>query len=143
MKNNEEIRRSGKEDILPLNRFAIPKLNKKIIAISGAVVLVLALVIFRLPVFFGQPELKISNINENPTIVYEATFAVHGIMNSADELTINGEAIYPQKDGNFEKNILLQPGFNNVVFQIKKVLGRTYTVEKQIFYQVKENSETQ
>ena len=30
LKNNEEIRRSGKEDILPLNRFAIPKLNKKL-----------------------------------------------------------------------------------------------------------------
>ncbi len=29
LKNNAEIRRSGQEDTLPLNRFAIPKLNKK------------------------------------------------------------------------------------------------------------------
>ncbi|MEK7651144.1 MAG: helix-turn-helix domain-containing protein [Patescibacteria group bacterium] len=143
LKNNEEIRRSGKEDILPLNRFAIPKLNKKIVAISGAVILFVALVIFRLPAFFGQPELEISNIDENPTIVREATFAVRGIMNPTDELMINGEVIYPQKDGNFEKNILLQPGFNNVVFQIKKLLGRVYMVEKQIFYQTKEKNETQ
>ena len=143
LKNNEEIRRSGKEDTLPLNRFAIPKLNKKIVAISGGAVLILAIIIFRLPAFFGQPELKIFNVSDNPTIVHEATFAIRGIMNPADELAINGEAIYPQKDGNFEKNILLQPGFNNVVFQIKKLLGRTYTVEKQIFYQVKENNENQ
>lgn len=142
LKNNGEIRRSGGEDTLPLNRFAIPKLNKKIVAISGAAVLIIAIIIFRLPAFFGQPELKISNISENPTIVNEATFAVHGIMNPADELTINGEAVYPQKDGNFEKSVLLQPGFNNLVFQIKKLLGRIYTVEKQIFYQTKENNET-
>lgn len=143
LKNNGEIRRSGREDTLPMNRFAIPKLNKKIVAISGAAILIIAIIVFRLPAFFGQPELKISNISENPTIVNEATFSVHGIMNPADELTINGEVVYPQKDGNFEKSVLLQPGFNNLVFQIKKLLGRTYAVEKQVFYQVKENNETE
>ena len=42
-------------------------------------------------------------------------------MNPADELTINGEAVYPDKDGNFDKNILLQSGFNNIIFQTKKL----------------------
>jgi lambda repressor-like predicted transcriptional regulator len=135
LKNNAEIRRSGQEDTLPLNRFAIPKLNKKIIAAAGAVIIVLIFVIFRLPALFGQPELKISNIKDNPTVVQEANFIIRGIMNPADELTVNGEIVYPDKDGNFEKNILLQSGFNNIIFQTKKLLGKTYTVTKQIFYQ--------
>ncbi len=135
LKNNSGIRRSGQEDTLPFNRFAIPKLSKKIIVAAGVIIIVLILIIFRLPAFFGQPELKISNINDNPTVVQDSDFTVHGIMNPADELTINGEAVYPDKDGNFDKSILLQSGFNNIVFQTKKLLGKIYTVTKQIFYQ--------
>jgi lambda repressor-like predicted transcriptional regulator len=143
LKNNGDIRRSGEEDKLPPNRFAIPKLNKKMIAVSAAVVVILALIIFRLPAFFGQPELKLEGLNEDPVIVQSSNFTVHGIMNPADELTINGEAVYPDNEGNFEKSILLQSGFNNLTFEIKKLLGKTHTVTKQVFYQTEKNDENQ
>lgn len=143
LKDNDEIRRSGKEDILPPNRFAIPKTNKKMVIGIGAAVIILGYLAFRLPGLFGQPALTISDLNDNPTTVSDPSFTVHGIMNPADELTINGEAVYPKEDGSFEKNLLLQPGFNNVVFQIKKLLGKTNTITKQVFYQTKENVQTQ
>lgn len=145
LKNNSEIRRSGKEDLLPSNRFAIQKVNRKVVAVSAAVLFILVYGISRLPFLFGQPELKITNLTESPTIVQDANFTVHGIINPADELRVNGEAVYPDKDGNFQKNILLQSGFNNIIFQTKKLLGKTYTVTKQIFYQTNktENGQTQ
>jgi len=135
LKNREEIRQSGEEDTLPPNRFAIPKLNKKIVAASVVAIIVLGYIAIRLPGLFGQPELKLTNLTADPTVTSDASFTIHGIMNPSDELTINGEAVYPQKDGSFEKNILLQPGFNNVTFQIKKLLGKAYTITKQVFYQ--------
>lgn len=139
LKNNEEIRRSGQEDILPPNRFAIPRINKKIAVGVIAAILILGYLAVRLPAIFGQPEIIIQGMDNNPTVVLEASTTIHGIMNPADELKINGEIIYPDKDGNFQKNVLLQSGFNNIVFQIKKLLGKTYTIDKQIFYQTKEN----
>ncbi|MGC9611089.1 MAG: helix-turn-helix domain-containing protein [Minisyncoccia bacterium] len=139
LKNNEEIRRSGQEDVLPPNRFAIPKINKKLAVGIAAVIIVLCYLAIRLPAVFGQPEITIQGLDNNPTVVQEASTTVHGIMNPADELKINGEAVYPDKDGNFQKNILLQSGFNNIVFQVKKLLGKTYTINKQVFYQTKEN----
>ncbi len=134
LKNRPELRKSGKEDVLPPNRFAIPKLNKKIVAASVVVLFVLGYLAFRLPGLFGRPDISITNLPADQTIVQEAGFTVHGIMNPADELTVNGEAVYPDKSGNFEKNLLLQPGFNNVTFQVKKLLGKTYVITKQIFY---------
>ena len=100
--------------------------------IAGVIIVYL---VIRLPGFLGRPELDIENLSADPTVVLSQNFTIRGIMNSSDELTINGEAVYPAKDGSFEKNILLQSGFNSVVFQIKKLLGKTYTVTKQIFYQ--------
>jgi lambda repressor-like predicted transcriptional regulator len=141
LKNNSEIRQSGKEDILPPNRFAIPKINKKVAVGLAAAVIILGYLAFRLPGFFDQTEMTISDLNGNPTIVQNSNFTAHGIINPSDELTINGEAVYPDKDGNFQKNILLQPGFNNIVFQTKKLLGKTYTITKQVFYQTKDNNE--
>jgi lambda repressor-like predicted transcriptional regulator len=135
IKNNERVRRSGQEDILPPNRFAIPKLNKKITVASIIAGVIIVYLVIRLPGFLGRPELDIENLSADPTVVLSQNFTIRGIMNSSDELTINGEAVYPAKDGSFEKNILLQSGFNSVVFQIKKLLGKTYTVTKQIFYQ--------
>ncbi len=147
LKNNSDLRRSGEEDMLPQNRFAIQKMNKKIVVISAAIIVILVYGAFRLPSLFGQPELDISSPKDNPTIVQDSNFTIHGIMNPADELTINGEAVYAQKDGNFEKEILLQSGFNSVTFEIKKILGKTFTITRQIFYQTKNekipNAQTQ
>lgn len=137
LKNNSDIRRSGQADILPPNRFAVQRMNKKVIVVSIIIAIVLIYGAFRLPGLFGQPELKISDLSDNTTVVQDSNFTVRGIMNPADELLVNGEAVYPDKDGNFQKNILLQSGFNNIIFQTKKLLGKTHTVTKQIFYQIK------
>ena len=55
-------------------------------------------------------------------------------MNPNDQLTLNGERLYPDKDGKFEKSIQLQSGFNTLTFSIKKLLGKEYIINKQVFY---------
>lgn len=133
LKNNESVRRSGKNDQLPKNRFAIERINRKTLAITGIILIILGYLLTRLPSFFGKPELSLVNL-DNETNVAVATFIIQGKMNPSDQLTLNGERLYPDKDGKFEKSIQLQPGFNTLTFSIKKLLGKEYIINKQIFY---------
>ena len=135
LKDNEAVRRSGQRDELPRNRFAIKGLNKKtlLIIIVGAVIIIIYLLL-RIPELLSGSQLTLLNINEN-TVVHEPNFSILGKMNPEDELTINGEVIYPQKDGSFEKTITLEPNVNTVTFKVKRFLGKEYVITKQIIYQ--------
>lgn len=134
LKNNEAIRRSGKNDQLPKNRFAIPALNKKIIALILAAIILISYALIRLPTLLGNPKLTIQNLTEERTIAKSSPFTIKGKINPKDQLAINGEIVY-SKDGDFEKIQELQPGFNTITFKVKKFLGKERTVTKQIFYE--------
>jgi len=135
LKDNETVHRSGRQDELPRNRFAAKGLDKKTILIIVVAVAIVVYLIFRIPDFLGGPQLTLFNLNEN-NVVREPDFNISGKMNPKDELTINGEIIYPQKDGRFEKVIGLQPNVNIVTFKIKRFLGKEYTITRQIIYQI-------
>lgn len=141
LKNNEELRRSGHEDVLPQNRFVTKEINKKVVLIITGIVIVGAYFALRLPSLLGKPELTLQNLEGSPTVVQTATFVVEGAMNPSDTLTLNGETLFPAKDGRFQKNIILQAGFNTLVFQVKQLLGNSYTVTKQVYYETATSSQ--
>ncbi len=129
------LRRSGERDILPQNRFEIPKINKKI---AGAIIIAALVVIYagiRLPSILGRPALTLENISGGITVTKDQNFTIKGTVTPGDELNINGESIIPDKNGIFEKAVVLNPGFNTFTFTATKVLGRTYSVTRQIFYE--------
>lgn len=129
------LRRSGERDILPPNRFEIPKINKKI---AGAIIIAVLIIIYagiRLPSILGRPTLTLENISGGITVTKEQNFTIKGTVSPGDEITVNGEALLPDRKGYFEKAIVLNPGFNTFTFIATKVLGRTYSVTKQIFYE--------
>lgn len=143
LKDNDVVKRSGGEDKLPGNRFVGKIINKKWLIISLIGVIVLGYVAYRIQSYFGEPYLSLDNLGEN-VVVNDKTFSVIGKMNTKDQLEINGEHIFPDENGSFEKKVELQPGFNTLNFKIKKYLGNEYTIEKQIFFQTStdENTET-
>lgn len=135
LKNHDDLRKSGSKDTLPPNRFETPTfLSKKIIA--GAVLAILVIVFFllRLPSLFGTPELSITNIPDN-LVVSTSTYAVTGKVNPQNQLTVQGQIVYPQGDGSFSRSVSLQPGFNTIEFKVKKLLEKEIVITKQIFYQ--------
>ena len=89
---------------------------------------------FRLVDFFQQPKLELENITDT-MIVKVKEFKIRGKIDPQNNLTLNNEEVYPDKDGYFLKDILLQPGFNTLTFRIKKFLGKEFTAEKQVFYE--------
>ena len=133
LEDNETVRRSGKRDELPPNRFAISPINKKVVILIGVVVLVLAFLAFRLPTILGIPELSI-NLEDN-TVLQAGTVTLSGTIDPNDQLTINGELIYPDANGAFETTAVLQPGFNTFTFIAKRFLGKEKTIVRQVFYQ--------
>ncbi len=135
LKNEESIKRSGKNDQLPQNRFAVSKFNKKTIIVFAVILLMIVYALVKVPSFLSKPQLILQNLKENEIIVQNPSYAIRGKINPSDKLTLNNEQIYPNKEGGFEKSIELQPGFNTLTFKIKRFLGNEYVTTKQIFYQ--------
>lgn len=131
-KNNEDIRRSGKTDELPKNRFEKTHMNKKVIVAGALGILFLIFIVWRVQAYFAPPSLSFENLADN-MVVESGKFTLRGNTNPSNQLFLNGEQIYPSPNGNFEKELELQPGWNAFSFKVKKFLGSEYTYEKQIF----------
>lgn len=140
LRDDEMIRRSGRRDELPSNRFALPKIPVKIFAIGLLVIFVVIFFTLRLSLFKDRGGLELKNLSLETTIVENSSFTVSGGIDPAYRLSLNGERIYPGEDGEFEKNIILQEGFNTLVFRFKKFLSEEKVVTKQIFYKKKVGS---
>ncbi len=134
LKDNEAVRRSGRGDRLPGNRFEKPRLTGKIVVLVLVILAVLLYVFLKVSLFAGRDGLFLQNLGDDITYSSEPFFAVSGQVGDSYELTLNGEKIYSDKDGDFTAQIELKEGFNTLVFVTKKFLGREKTVTKQVFY---------
>lgn len=131
---NAGPRRAGKEDKMPENRFLTKNQISKTILIFLALVAIAVLGILR-SVYLRSPKVEFLNLKEDITISKEAKFIVKGVADPSYKLTLNNVEIILDKNGAFEKEILLESGFNTFTFKTKKVLGREHKIVKQIFYE--------
>lgn len=136
-KENDEVKRSGKFDELPKNRFEKRHIDRRVVAGGALGILFLIFVIWRIQVYFAPPALALSDFTEN-MVVENKEYVIKGNSDPSRQLFLNDEQIYPAENGDFEKTIELQPGWNALSFKIKKFLGSEYTIEKQIFYKTDE-----
>lgn len=140
LRDNNLIKRSGKGDQLPTNRFVTSKLSGKLILVSLVVVGFIVYAVLRTPLFSDRLGLELINLPSGTTFTNDTTFNILGKVGSAYKLTLNGERVYPDSNGDFEKTIPLQEGFNTLVFSVKKFLGKERIVTRQIFYQMSEEN---
>jgi hypothetical protein len=134
-RETQGIRRSGKDDVLPQNRFETSRLSKRAIGIAAAVLIVIVYLAIRLPSILGTPALTIT-APVDMQVVTTSTLSISGTMDPADELTINGSPVYPEKNGAFVRNVTLEPGFTNFEFRATRFLGRENVISRQVFYRV-------
>lgn len=135
LRDNGVIKRSGRHDRIPTNRFEVPKLTGKLIIPLLIVLGALLYVALRIPIFTGGNGLLLNNLDEEITFSDEPVFTVRGRVGDSYKLTLGGERIYPDEEGNFTARIELQDGFNTLVFSAKRFLGKERTTTKQVFYQ--------
>ena len=130
-KNSVEPTTSGEHDKLPTNRFAFKKIRTSRLVVVFILVIVFAFVGFRFDDILGKPTIDVSA----PESTTEETITVTGNVQSRDTLTLNGEVIYPNEEGFFEKRVQLEPGLNTLEFRVKRYLGQEALLIKQVFYQ--------
>lgn len=135
IKESIGIKKSGTKDSLPNNRFAQKNQAKKIIIVITAIGII-SVLIWRLPKIFGSPDLLITTPTQTDTIVSTETYIIKGkVESSNDAVTINGESVATDKDGFWQKTVLLQFGINTFEIKAKKLLGSQKTITKQIIYE--------
>jgi len=141
---NSQLKKSGLNDKLPLNRYSLKPLNKKIIFLTVLIILIAGYFIFRYNSFIGRPTVSLLGqlANAANSVVSSPDFKIEGQIKSGDQLAINKESSYVDGSGYFQKNISLQPGLNVIQLQVKRFLGREITVNKQVIY-LPDNSKQQ
>jgi len=137
---NQNIKRASQADYLPGNRLRVKSINKNIIIGSIILIVVAIFVFWRIQSRVGEPSLSLSDFKDE-MIVEQKTFDLKGKIDPRDQLTLNGEIVYPDVDGNFQKILSLEPGFNTLSFKVKKFLGDEYIIKKQIFLKVATSGE--
>lgn len=132
LKNHCDVHRAGETDTLPTNRFAIPRLNRKYLLLGALVLAAAIFILLRLPPLRSTFDFSV-NISDD-LVVATSTFLAEGRVNPEDALTLDGETIYPDRDGRFTKVVSLKDGWNTLEFKVKRLLGEERTVVKQIYY---------
>lgn len=131
LKNEERIKRAGKEDVLPTSKL-ISKRSRILFVASIFVVIIL---------FFGlisyilsKPNLK---VNLSPDLITTSTekIIITGVLKNGDKLLLNGQVINLNENGEFKEEIILKPGFNTFIFEASKILGKTVKITKQVYYE--------
>lgn len=132
-KFHAEIRRAGQKDVLPENRFALPRVSRKLVLGAGLAALVIIFVASRL--FFGGTSFTFEvNVPDN-LVVTTSTYLLEGRVRAGDQLTLNGTPLILQSDGTFTREWTLTPDFNNLKFTVIRPLEGEREFAKQIFYQ--------
>ena len=136
-KNTLSLKTSGDKDKLPINRFAFKdkKIGKKKIIIAAIAVLILIFAGFKASKYFGTSSLDISNPPFDNYTTNDPNIYLRGKIDSQDNLTINGENVSVDSSGYFEKQWALNPGPNMLEFKVKRLLGKTVTIDRQIILQ--------
>ena len=131
-KKEQGLKRSGPDDKLPSNRFAIKPFNKKIVVASFFAILLIAYLGWNASHLLGRPKLDIINPLAQTVIVTEPVIKLLGYVNPADKLLINNKEVVVNQNGLFRKQYNLQIGLNAIEFSVKRFLGKETTAVKQV-----------
>ena len=134
-KGEAPIKKSGPQDKLPSNRFAIKSLNKKTIILGAALLLIVIYLVWRAPLFLGTPLIEIISPTANNYVVNTPIVKLVGEINPSDKLTVNGEEVLVGASGRFEKDYELQPGINTFELVAKRFLGKETKLVRRVIYQ--------
>lgn len=128
---------SGKSDMLPGNRFALPSSRRQYGAVAAVVAALLIIYGISRSGFFGRPQfsLTLPPPDVDPFITTSSSIAVSGRISPNDTLLINGQAVATDDAGEFNKEYPLTPEINIFEFTVTRFLGGQTTVTRQVYYE--------
>jgi len=128
-----ELKDKPLEPLVKRRRLAITP--KRIIL--GLFILFLILVVWyfwhEIKFLIKAPELEVYQPPADITINQE-NFEIIGKTNPVAYLTVNGQEVYIDREGNFKKEIELSAGVNTIKIEAKNRFGKTNTIIRRIIF---------
>lgn len=140
-KKEQAVRVSGPRDRLPQNRFSRAS-PLKLIGIGIVVVALFLYFGFRAPKIFGEPELQIATPGSSSSVMSQEDITLSGTLIDGDKVFINGERVSLEKDGSWQKRVMLHSGLNVFKIEGEKLLGGKVEVLRQVIYEVPQSATT-
>lgn len=140
-KYHREIRRAGQMDVLPANRFALPRVSRKFLLGGVVALVIIGFVVSRF--FFGRQTFVFEVNIPEALVVATSTYILEGNVRAGDQLTVNGVTITLQSDGTFTHEWNLVDGFNTLRFSVIRPLEGEREFVKQIFYEMPNATSTE
>ncbi len=128
------LTKSGHDDRLPNNRFALRAISRGWITIGFVLITTLLFGGYNAYGIMVSPRLVITVPASDNSTVAQETILLTGTTDPTNVLTINGTETYVGKDGLFQKELRLQEGVNSVEFVVRKFLGKEARIMRNIFY---------
>lgn len=130
------IKRSGKTDTLPHNRYALHTVKKGTLWGIAVGIIILIIAIPTLMDFFGKPSLQLDAPSQETEIVSVSPYTIRGsVQNPSDRVFINGTEVPVNKQGEFSIEKDLDEGVNTFAVSAKRFLGKSTTITRNVFYQ--------
>lgn len=128
-------RQSGGSDVLPQNRFRHKTVSKKFLLSVFLGLLIVGYFIINGKRHFGLPDLYVIYPNTALTTINDPLITIRGrIGNIKDLVSINGADVFVDEFGEFQKELLLDPGANSIDVKVSRFLGRSKLESLQITY---------
>ncbi len=134
-KDELTIKKSGPNDRMPINRFALKKASKNKIVIGLLVIFLIVYFTINANKVSGRPNLQIANPPEATLTMASSTINLFGTVDVGAKLTIDGDEVLVDSTGHFQKIYALQPGLNLIEFSAKNLLGKEAKATRQVIYQ--------
>jgi hypothetical protein len=133
------LTKSGRDDRLPNNRFAVRGISRGWTIASFTLVACLMFAGYAMYGIISAPELVITVPASEGSTVAQETILLQGRTDPAYVVTVNDSEVYVGKDGLFQKEVQLQEGINTVEFVVRKFLGKETRVVRHIVYVIPTN----
>jgi cytoskeletal protein RodZ len=119
------------EGMVKKSEFPINRLNiRRMILGVGALVLILAFLLFQARAMFFPPLITLSSPKEDSVVSQDVE--VKGRTDANAIITINNEPVFVNSNGEFAKKISLFPGETKIIVKAKNRLGKESAVTRNV-----------
>ena len=134
-RETKTMKSSGATDVLPHNRFALQRLDRRKVAAGIAAALVLIYLLVNINRFLGKPPLTVSFPPDQPTTTATSSLTITGTADPRDTVRVDGVQVTLSATGSFETTYELTAGLNSIEITSERLLGRTTAIVRQVIYE--------
>ena len=135
-RTSTDIKSSGPEDRMPENRFALRRLNRKLIFGVAFGTLAVIYLVSNANRLLGRPSLTLTSPGPDTSVTTASIVMVSGTIEPGNIVSVGGEEVSAESNGEFETQYRLEPGLNRITVSTENpIIGRKNEITRQVIYE--------